>query len=122
MKKLLFTSLLIFVAQSIFSQTENAKFPNGDTAWKSFLNKNINQKIPLTNGAPEGEYVVVVMFMIDKKGNIVQPFTTTKHGYGMEEEVVRVFKTSPQWIPGKKNGELTDSYRKQSITFIVTAD
>lgn len=115
-------ALLVFTSYFSFSQTIEAKFPKGDSAWKLYLDKNINQKIPVVNGAPLGEYIVVVNFMIDIKGEISLAFASTKNGYGMEDEAIRVIKDSPKWIPAKTKGVLDKAYRRQTITFIVSTE
>lgn len=103
-------------------RNKEAEFPGGTNEWKLYLSKNINQKIPLKNGAALGEYIVVVSFMIDKSGNVSTIFPSTKNGYGMEDEVIRVIKASPQWTPAIKEGVFVNAYRKQDVTFIVSQE
>jgi protein TonB len=38
----------------------------------------------------------------------------------MEEEVVRLMKTSPDWIPAMQNGRSVTAYKKQTVTFVIT--
>jgi protein TonB len=38
----------------------------------------------------------------------------------MEEEVVRLMKTSPDWIPAMQNGRNVTAYKKQTVTFVIT--
>ena len=59
---------------------------------------------PVDNGAPEGTYTVYVQFVVDKEGNISDVKALTNHGYGMEEEAVRVIKKGPNWTPAIQNG------------------
>lgn len=95
-----------------------AEFPGGFKAWKQFIEKNINADAP-GEGTPPGNYQVIVRFIIDKFGNIADIVSETKHGYGMEEEVIRVLKKSPQWIPANQNGRSVNAYRRQPVTFVV---
>lgn len=37
----------------------------------------------------------------------------------MEEEAIRVIKSSPRWIAGLQNGHKVNAYKKQPITFVV---
>jgi hypothetical protein len=46
----------------------------------------------------------------------------TNNGYGMEGEVIRMIKNSPQWQPASLNGRLVKAYRKQPVTFITEQD
>ncbi|MBC7873898.1 MAG: energy transducer TonB, partial [Ferruginibacter sp.] len=44
------------------------------------------------------------------------------HGYGMEEEAIKVIKKGPKWEPAVQNGRQVKAYRKQPITFQVTGE
>lgn len=87
--------------------------------WKSFLERNLNAEVPRDNGAPAGRYSVVVEFVVDKEGHVSDIQTLTHHGYGLEEEAIRVLKKAPQWEPAIQNGIKVKAYRKQVITFDV---
>lgn len=104
----------------IFDKVEiEASFPGGDQAYRKFLERNLNATIASDNGAPDGTYTVVVQFVVDKKGNVSNVIPLTKHGYGMEKEVIRVITKGPKWIPGVKDGQAVNSYRKLPVTFFV---
>jgi protein TonB len=87
--------------------------------WKAFLERNLNAGVPTDNGAPVGRYSVVVQFVVDKEGNVSDIKTLTKHGYGLEEEAIRVLRKAPQWEPAIQNGVKVKAYRQQVITFDV---
>ena len=104
----------------IFEKTEvEPSFPGGAAAWQQFLSKNINAAVPVKKAAPAGAYTVWVQFIVDKEGNISNIRALTGHGFGMEEECIRLMKQSPQWIPAVQNGHKVKAYRKQPITFVV---
>lgn len=105
----------------IFEKVEvEAKFDGGESAWKRFLERNLNPNTPVDNGAPIGVYTVYVQFVVSKDGSISDVRALTSHGYGMEQEAVRVIKKGPKWIPAIQNGRQVNAYRKQPITFQVT--
>ncbi|HPG11727.1 MAG TPA: energy transducer TonB [Chitinophagaceae bacterium] len=107
----------------IFDKVEiEAKFPGGESQWRRFLERNLDPNTPIDNGAPEGTYTVTVQFVVDKEGNISDVRALTNHGYGMEQEAVRVIKKGPKWEPAIQNGRQVKAYRKQPITFQVTED
>ena len=107
----------------IFDKVEiEAKFPGGDGKWRQYLERNCNAQVATDNGAPEGTYTTVVQFVVDKEGNISDVKAMTNHGYGMEEEAVRVIKKGPNWTPAVQNGRQVKAYRKQPITFQVTGE
>ncbi len=107
----------------IFEKVEiEASFQGGESAWRKFLERNLNPSAPVDNGAPEGTYTVYVQFVVSKDGTISDVRALTKHGYGMEEEAVRVIKRGPKWTPAIQNGRQVNAYRKQPITFQVQSE
>jgi protein TonB len=104
----------------VFEKVEiEASFPGGESAWRKYLERNLNPNAPVDNGAPEGSYTVWVQFIVDKEGNISDVKALTNHGYGMEDESMRVIKKGPKWVPAQQNGRQVKAYRKQPITFVV---
>jgi GldM C-terminal domain/Gram-negative bacterial TonB protein C-terminal len=132
--------LLIFMTTAGFGQTtspsdtivandklfmrvdEEASFPGGETAWRTFLEKNLNPNVPVDNGAPLGKYTVYVQFVVDVNGNTSDVKALTNHGYGMEREVVQLIKKSGLWSPAMLNAAPVNAYRKQPVTFMVTQE
>jgi protein TonB len=104
----------------VFTIVENeAAFPGGDAAWRRYLEKNLNANAPVDNGAPAGTYQVIVRFIVSKDGSISDVQPETKHGYGMEDEAVKIIKKGPKWTPALQNGRNVNAYRRQPITFVV---
>jgi len=107
----------------IFDKVEiEAQYPGGDSKWRQYLERNCNGQVASDQGAPEGTYTTVVQFVVDKEGVISDVKPLTKHGYGMEEEAMRVIKKGPKWTPAVQNGRHVKAYRKQPITFVVTGE
>ncbi|NOT49701.1 MAG: energy transducer TonB [Chitinophagaceae bacterium] len=107
----------------IFDKVEiEASFPGGDSKWRQYLERNLNANVPVDNNAAEGTYTTVIQFVVDKEGNISDVRAITNHGYGMEEEAIRVIKRGPKWTPAVQNGRQVKAYRKQPITFQVTGE
>jgi protein TonB len=75
--------------------------------------------VPVDSGANAGTYTVIAQFIVHKDGSISDLKTLTNHGHGMEDEVLRVMKKSPSWIPAVQNGCNVTAYRKQPITFVI---
>lgn len=96
-----------------------ATFPGGEAAWRQFLSGNLDASVPVRKGAPAGNYNVYVQFVVNKTGHVSDITALTKHGYGMEQEVIRILKLSPDWIPAEQNGRKVNAYRKQPVTFAV---
>ncbi len=97
----------------------DAKFSGN---WKAFLEKNLNPNTPTDNNAPEGSYSVMIQFVVDVEGNVSDIKPLTNHGYGLEQEAVRVLKKAAKWEPAIQNGIKVKAYRKQIITFQVLSE
>ncbi len=107
-------------SEMVFAKVEiEASFSGGIDAWRRFLEYNINAAVPVEKKAPPGTYTVIVQFIVDKEGKVSDIKPLTKHGYGMEEEVVRILKKAPRWIPAVQDGRKVKAYRKQPVTFMV---
>ena len=90
--------------------------------WRAFLERNLNAEVPLNNNAPAGRYSVVIQFVVDKNGNVSDITALTSHGYGMEEEAIRVLRKAAKWEPAIQNGNQVKAYRRQPITFDVQSE
>ncbi|MBL7746018.1 MAG: energy transducer TonB [Chitinophagaceae bacterium] len=107
----------------IFNKVEiEAQFPGGDKAWLNFLVKNLDGDIAVKNGAPAGNYMVVIQFVVNKEGEVTDIKALTNYGYGMEQEVIRLLKKSPKWSPAIQDGRKVKAYRKQPVTFQVVEE
>src|SRR6476620_5560374 len=96
-----------------------AEFPGGIPAWSAYLRKNLNGNVPLDNDAPIGKYTVIVRFIVSKTGTISDIQADTKHGYGLEKEVMRIIQKSPNWKPAIQNVRPVNAYRRQPVSFVV---
>lgn len=105
----------------IFTKVEvEAEYPGGSNAWRKYLERNLEAGVPGENGAPPGQYTVVVRFIVAKDGSVSDVQAETSHGHGMEQESVRVIKKSGKWTPGIQNGRSVISYKRQPITWVVS--
>ena len=109
--------------RKVYEKVEiEASFPGGDQSWRNFLERTIKAATPVENGARPGTYTVVILFVVDKDGNLSNMKALTHHGYGMEQEVLRVLLKSPKWTPAIQDGRQVKAYRKQPVTFQVTSE
>lgn len=98
---------------------KDAYFPGEDKAWLAFVTRNVRADIAANSPAPLGTYTVVVQFVVDKEGHVTDIKPLTQFGFGMEEEVIRVLKKSPQWVPATQFGRKVKAYRKQPVSFLI---
>jgi bla regulator protein blaR1 len=108
--------------KGIVVELSSPSFAGGRPAWQQFLQKNLNPNVPVDNGAGEGTYTVITQFMVSRNGRISDIKALTHLGHGMEEEVVRVMKLSPPWIPAMQDGRAVNVYTKQPVTFSIVAE
>ena len=102
----------------IFEPIEIAASFTGN--WVKFLEQNLIAETPVSNGAPAGRYSVIIKFTIDENGNIIAADALTHHGYGMEQEAIRVIKkANSKWQAPVQNGYKQKAIMKQVITFVV---
>jgi len=108
---------------SVFTKVKReATFFSGEQGWQAFLARTLKPNTPIKHKAPPGEYTVVVQFIVDTDGKLTDIKPLTAHGYGMEDEVVRVIKKSPRWSPALiEKGVKVKAYRKQPVSFVVPA-
>lgn len=98
-----------------------AQFPGGMQKWLAFLERHCRGQVASDRGAPEGVYTVIIQFVVDESGRVSQLVPLTSHGYGMEEEALRVLRKAAEvnWVPAVQRGRPVKAYRKQPITFVV---
>jgi antitoxin component YwqK of YwqJK toxin-antitoxin module len=104
---------------NVFTRTIiEAECPN----YKNHLLRNLNADVGLKKGIKSGRYTVIVKFIIDINGAISGIVAETNHGYGLEEEALRVIRISPKWIPASIFGIPAKSIRRQPISFYFAGD
>ena len=98
---------------------QEAYFAGGEASWRSYLEQNLNPSVPVDRGAKAGVYTVYIQFVVDINGKISDIKPLTKHGFGMEAEVMRILRKSPLWVPAVQYGKKVRAYRKQPVTFQI---
>ena len=132
MKKNLCIGFLFFVCigakaqvpeDSLYTKVEiEASFPGGESVWRNYLTLALNFNVAVDHYAPPGTYTVVVQFIVNKDGTVTDVKPLTNHGFGMEQEVVRVISKGPKWNPAIQDGKQVKAYRRQPVTFQVFTD
>ncbi len=98
-------------------------FVGDEAEWRKYLERNVSALLSVYKGAPVGIYTTVTQFLVKADGSTSEFKSLTNHGYGMEEEVLRVIQNSKQWEPEIVNGEKVNAYKKQLVTFeIIKSD
>ena len=79
-------------------------FPGGQQELMNFLMKNVKYPKEATDKGIEGR--VIVQFVVDKDGSVVEPKVVKSVSPELDQEALRVVKKMPKWQPGKQNGEV----------------
>lgn len=90
--------------QPIYSVVEkDPEFPGGQDALKKYLRENLKYPQSARDNNIYGQ--VYVTFVVERDGTITNPRIMKDIGGGCGAEAVRLVKSMPKWIPGKKRGE-----------------
>ncbi|WP_455671431.1 energy transducer TonB [Phocaeicola sp.] len=102
--------------QEIFQVVEEMpEFPGGMAECLKFLGKNIKYpNISQENGV-QGK--VIVQFVVNQDGSIVDPVVVRSVDPYLDKEALRVIKTMPKWKPGKQRGKAVRVKYTVPVTF-----
>ncbi|MCR5313664.1 MAG: TonB family protein [Bacteroidaceae bacterium] len=82
---------------------ENPSFPGGDAALMTWLQKNIKYPSAAQENGIQGR--VLVSFVVNKDGSIVEPRVMRSVDPSLDKEAIRVVSSMPRWKPGKQRGK-----------------
>ncbi|CAN1548060.1 MecR1 Antirepressor regulating drug resistance, predicted signal transduction N-terminal membrane component [Flavobacteriaceae bacterium] len=77
------------------------EFPGGVLEFYKFIGTNFNIPDELKISGK-----IILTFMVEKDGSLSEFEIVKDLGFGTADEVIRVLKLSPKWIPGKENNEI----------------
>ena len=90
--------------QTIFEVVEQMPdFPGGMAALMQFLGKNIKYPTIAQENGTQGR--VIVQFVVNKDGSIVDPRVVKSVDPYLDKEALRVIGTMPKWKPGMQRGK-----------------
>jgi protein TonB len=82
---------------------ESPEFPGGVQALLEYLRKNIKYPPICRENGIQGR--VLVSFVVNKDGAIVEPQVVKSVNKQLDQEALRVISTMPNWKPGKQRGK-----------------
>ena len=80
-----------------------------------FLGKNIKYPTISQENGVQGK--VIVQFVVNKDGSIVDPVVVRSVDPYLDKEALRVIKTMPKWKPGKQRGKAVRVKYTVPVTF-----
>lgn len=90
--------------QTIFEVVENMPdFPGGMPALMQYLAKNIKYPTIAQENGTQGR--VIVQFVVNKDGTIVDPKVVRSVDPYLDKEAIRVISSMPKWKPGMQRGK-----------------
>ena len=95
--------------------SENASFPGGDVALSDWMRKNMKYPEECRKQGIQGR--VVISFVVNKDGSIVDLETVRSPHPALAEEGLRVVKSMPKWKPAKEGGKVVRSRFNIPIVF-----
>jgi len=98
-----------------YKDEKESDYPGGLKGWQHYLLKNLKYPERAMNGNIQG--MVDVRFMVDKVGNVINPYISWSIEYSLDQEALRIIKGSGQWEPAFQNGHNVKSYKMQPLNF-----
>lgn len=99
---------------------QNPSFPGGMDCLKEWLAENV--KYPTNARAEQVQGRVIVDFIVDKDGSIVNPSIIRSVHPDLDAEALRVVSAMPKWTPGVQKGKSVRVRFSLPITFIINAE
>jgi protein TonB len=94
---------------------KESEYPGGLPGWQRYMLKNIKYPERAMNGNKQGQ--VIVGFVVDKAGNVIDPYISASVEYSLDEEALTILKGSGKWEPAFQNGHNVKTYKTQPINF-----
>jgi len=91
------------------------EFPGGMGACLKYLGQNIKYPTIAQENGIQGR--VVVQFIVNKDGSIVNPVVVRSVDPYLDKEALRVIKSMPKWTPGKQRGKAVRVKYTVPVTF-----
>jgi len=96
-----------------------AAFPGGNAAYQAYMRQNM--RYPAAAKAKELAGTVLVSFMVDEQGRILNP-EVARGVDGLNEEALRLVSAMPWWTPARRSGRPMRSSSYVRIRFEYRAE
>ena len=79
------------------------EFPGGNSSLFPFISKNFKYSDEMIENELKGR--CIASFVVEKDGSISDIKIIRGLGFGTENEILRVLKSMPKWLPAEQNGK-----------------
>ncbi|MGZ5252971.1 MAG: TonB family protein [Flavitalea sp.] len=97
------------------SLSKSAEYEGGLTGWRDYLVKNF--KYPERAMRLDVQGTVLINFMIDAEGNVLNPFIGRSVEMSIDDASIRLIKLSSKWVPAEMQGRKVKCFFVQPVTF-----
>ena len=94
---------------------QNPQFPGGEQALMAWLTKNLKYPSVAQENGIQGR--VMVSFVVNKDGSIVDPKIIRSVDPSLDKEAIRVVSAMPKWTPGRQRGKTVRVKYSLPVTF-----
>lgn len=94
---------------------QNPMFPGGEAALLKYLQKNLKYPAQAQDNGIQGR--VMVQFVVNKDGSVVEPKIIRAVDPSLDKEAMRVVSAMPKWTPGKQRGKTVRVRYTLPVTF-----
>ena len=91
------------------------EYPGGEMGSLKFIAKNLKYPVNLMKENVQGK--VICGFIINKKGEVTDPFILKGAHPGLDNEALRVIRLMKKWKPGMLNGDTVNVITTLPINF-----
>ncbi len=104
------------VSRDVYTIVEEMpEFPGGEKEMMRFLATNIRYPKKALEAGASGR--VIIKFIVNKEGEVVEAKVLQGIGFGCDEEALRVVNSMPKWKPGKQRGKAVNVYYTLPVRF-----
>lgn len=91
--------------EHVFEVTETMpEFPGGNAEMMKYLKKHTKYPVVAEEKGVEGK--VIVQFVVNRDGSIVEPTVVKSVDPSLDKEAIRVVSSMPKWKPGVQGGKI----------------
>ncbi len=102
--------------ETIFQVVEvMPEFPGGMAACLKYLSQNIKYPVMAQENGIQGR--VIVQFVVNSDGSIVDPMVVRSVDPSLDREALRVIQSMPKWKPGQQRGKAVRVRYTVPVTF-----